>query len=396
MTDFDIFPDRIAEHCRKWDRKIVEEQFGPVPDDFIPMWIADMDFRAPAPLLERLHAAVDLGTFGYTYVYDAFYDAVGRYFQRNHHAALDRDWITLCYGTVQTLHFVMQAFCRAGDAVMLSTPVYEPFARAAGSVGANVIENGLVIRDNRYFIDFDLLEEQLRRFRPKLYLLCNPHNPSGRIWSRGELVRLVTLCAEYGAVVVSDEVHSGLILEGSYTSTAELGECFDHVILLSSPNKQYNLGGLKTSYAIVKDENIRKMFRDRLQKNSVTSPSTFGIIALTACYNECGEYAARLRDYILRSYRFAADALAAMTPALPAMKMESSYLLWVDIRPTGLGSDAFVRRLAEETGVLLESGNEFVGNGEGFVRMNLGTQFRTVREAFRRIAEFVKHERPSE
>ncbi len=389
MTDFDLFPDRYAEKCRKWDRAKIEEHFGPVGDDYIPMWIADMDFRASEPLLNRLHQAVDIGVFGYTYVYEEFYDAVIRYFERHHHASPKKEWLTLCYGTVSTLHYTVQAFCQKGDSVMLSTPVYDPFARAAAAFGAQVIENELVVENNRYRMDFKKMEEQLKQYRPKLYLLCNPHNPSGRIWSREELITLISLCRKYGTIVVADEVHSGLIFDGVYTSTVETGEFFQNVILLSSPNKQYNLGGLKTSYAIIENDELRKTFRSRLTKNSITSPTVFGIIALIACYNEGEEYTRALMGYLGENYRYARESIGTRITRLSCMEMESSYLLWVNIQKTGMDSDTFTHRLAKETGVLVESGNNFVGNGEGYIRINLGTQFRNVKEAFARMEKFV-------
>ena len=391
MTDFDIFPDRYAEKCRKWDRAKIEEHFGPVGGVYIPMWIADMDFRAPEALLNRLHQAVDIGVFGYTYVYEEFYDAVIRYFARHHHASPKKEWLTLCYGTVSTLHYTVQAFCQKGDSVMLSTPVYDPFARAATAFGARVIENQLTVENNRYQLDFEQLEQQLKKYRPKLYMLCNPHNPSGRIWSREELVTLISLCQKYGTVIVADEVHSGLIFGGVYTSTIETGELFQNVILLSSPNKQYNLGGLKTSYAIIQNEELRKVFRDRLTKNSITSPTVFGIIALIACYNEGEEYTRALMDYLAENKRYACDFIRNRIPQMSYMNMESSYLLWVNIQNTNMDSDSFTHRLARETGVLVESGNNFVGNGEGYIRINLGTQLKNVKEAFSRIGSFVKN-----
>nr|WP_319487302.1 PatB family C-S lyase [uncultured Caproiciproducens sp.] len=390
MTDFDYFPNRFAENCRKWNRAKIEEHFGPVSKDYIPMWIADMDFQAPEQLLKKLHQAVDIGIFGYTYVYDEFYDAVIRYFERHHHTSPMKEWITLCYGTVSTLHYVVQAFCKQGDSVMISTPVYDPFARAAAAAGAQVIENELVVRSNRYQIDFDSFERQLREHHPKLYLLCNPHNPSGRIWSREELVSLIALCAKYNTIVVADEVHSGLILDGVYTSTIETGRGFDNVILLSSPNKQYNLGGLKTSYAIIRNEELRMIFRDRLVKNSITSPSVFGIIALITCYNDGEEYTRECVNYLAQNYKYACDSINEEIPCLSYMNMESSYLLWVNIQNSKMDSDTFTRRLAQETGVLVESGNHFVGNGEGYIRINLGTQFKNIKEAFHRIGDFVK------
>lgn len=388
--NFDQFPDRYKEKCRKWDKEKIKEHFGEVPDDFVPMWIADMDFKAPDMVLKKLHEAVDIGVFGYTYVYDEFYDAVMDYFKENHNTVIEKDWITLCYGTVSTLHYTVQAFCTQGDTAVIQTPVYDPFHRAITAHGVDCIECPLVIENNRYYIDFEQLEAVLVKYKPKLYMLCNPHNPSGRIWSKEELIQLLNLCKKYETIVVADEVHSGMIYSKPFVSVSELGELFENVILLSSPNKKYNIGGLKTSYGIIKNPQIRTIFRDKLQKNSVTSPSVFGIIAFLACLNDGKEWSKECMKYIQKNYEYAIDFIEKNLQNVSYMKMESSYLLWIDISKTGITSDIFTSELAKQQGVLVESGNNFVGNGEGWIRINLGTQFSNVKKCFERIQYYME------
>jgi len=388
--NFDEFPDRYKEKCRKWDKEKIKENFGEVPQDIIPMWIADMDFQAPDILLKKLHETVDIGVFGYTYVYNDFFDSIRNYYLKHHHAKISDSWVTLCYGTVSTLHYTVQAFCREGDRIILQTPVYSPFQSAAKSQGVSCITNPLIIQDNRYMIDFTHFEYQLKTQRPKLYLMCSPHNPSGRIWNVEELERVFALCKKYNTIVVADEVHSGMIYEGPYTSISELGDCFDQAILLSSPNKKYNLGGLKTSFSIIKNEQIRNQFRSQLKKNSITSPNVFGILALTACMDEGDAWSEECMRYIYKNYQFAIDYIKNHLPMLSYMNMESSYLMWLDIRKTNKSSDRFTSELARNYGVLLESGSHFVENGEGFIRINLGTQYANVKECFLRIHEYLK------
>lgn len=387
--NFDEFPDRYKEKCRKWDRMKIEEHFGEVCEDIIPMWIADMDFKAPECLITRLHDAVDLGVFGYTYVYDEFYETIQDYYAIHENVDLEKAWITLCYGTVSTLHNIVQAFCQKQDAVIIQTPVYSPFHHAISAHGTICIEHKLCIKENRYMIDFDAFEQQLKTQRPKLYLLCTPHNPSGRVWSYAELHKLLLLCQQYGVIVVADEVHSGMIYEGEFTSMCNYMDTFDNIIVVSSANKKYNIGGLKTSYAIIKNERLRNVMNEQFAKNSITSPSVFGIIATISCMKDGNDWSKQCMAYIHKNYVYMCSFIDEHLSNVSYMKMESSYLLWINIHNTGISSDDFTREIARDYGVLVESGNHFVGQGEGWIRINLGTQFQNVKECCVRMKQYL-------
>jgi len=181
MFDFDKIIERKSDKCRKWDHQFVCSRFGAVAEDFIPLWIADMDFTSPPAVIDGFQRIVEHGTFGYTYAFNEFYDAVIGFQRDRHHVSIERDWITLNYGTVSTLHYMVQAFCQSGDSVMMSTPVYDPFAMATERQGVKVLANPLSVVDNRYQLDFSLVEDQLKLHKPKLWFFCSPHNPSGRI-----------------------------------------------------------------------------------------------------------------------------------------------------------------------------------------------------------------------
>ncbi|QCX32897.1 putative C-S lyase [Caloramator sp. E03] len=392
MYNFDIKTDRINERCRKWDKKIIKEHFKYVSDDFIPLWIADMDFKAPDNILNSFKKAIDRGVFGYTYVYDEFYDAVINWKKDMHGVEIYKEWITLSYGTVSTLHYIVQAFCNENDFVIMNTPVYEPFNSAAIKQGVRCIYNKLNIIENRYYIDFEEIESQLREFKPKLYLLCSPHNPSGRIWSIDELRKIAMLCKKYKTILVVDEVHGEQIHFGRFYSILSLEEeLMDNIILLSSPNKAFNLGGLKTSYSIIPNKNIRERFRERLFKNSITSPNVFGIIGIISAYNDCKDYLKEVTKYIYDNYLYTVDFIDNKIPKLSYMKMESSYLLWINISKTGITSTEFTKLLSSEYGVLVEDGNNFVCDGEGWIRINLGTQRENIKKAMERIEKCVQN-----
>ena len=187
MFDFDKIIERKSDKCRKWDHAFVCSRFGDVSEGFIPLWIADMDFTSPPAVIEGFQRIVEHGTFGYTWCFDEFYDATIAFQRTRHQVEVDRSWITLTYGTVSTLHYTVQAFCTAGDSVMMNTPVYDPFAMAAQRQGVKVLANPLRVEENRYQLDFHLIEDQLKTHRPKLWFFCSPHNPSGRIWRPDEI-----------------------------------------------------------------------------------------------------------------------------------------------------------------------------------------------------------------
>lgn len=390
MYNFDEKTDRVSEKCRKWDRKIIENKFGQVPNDIIPMWIADMDFKIPVEIENAFSMAIKRGVFGYTYCYDEFYEAVMDWQQTMHGVKVNREWITLSYGTVSTIHYTIQAFCQKGDYVLMNTPVYDPFDAAASRQGVNRIYNTLIVKDCRYYIDFESLKQQLEKYKPKLYLFCSPHNPSGRIWSTEELKKVAQLCKENNTILVTDEVHAEHIHYGKFSSILEINEYDDNLILLTSPNKGFNLGGLKTSYSVIPSQSIRDCFRKKLEQNSITSPNVFGIIGLITAYKYCKPWLYEVNEYIKGNYEILEEYIKNKIPKLKVMKMESSYLAWVDISETKLTSESVTNLLASKAGVLVENGAHFVNDGEGYIRINLGTQRKNVIEALKRMDDVLR------
>ncbi|MDF2634385.1 MAG: Cystathionine beta-lyase [Pelosinus sp.] len=389
MYHFDEIADRVSEKSRKWDRKIIENNFGLVSEDFIPMWIADMDFKMPPELEQAFHAAISRGVLGYTYCYEEFYEAVIKWQSDMHHVTVEKEWVTLSYGTVSTIHYVIQAFCKSGDCVLMNTPVYDPFDSAAEKQEVRRIYNSLKLVEGRYYIDFETLRSQLEKYKPKVYLFCSPHNPSGRIWSLEEMTEVARLCKEHNTILIADEVHGEHIHYGEFHSALKLNEEYENLILVTSPNKGFNLGGLKTSYSIIPNEHIRNRFRKKLEQNSITSPNVFGIIGIITAYKKCRPWLAEVNRYIRGNYEFFQSYIEKNIPKLQVMKMESSYLAWVDIKKTGLTSGEITNLLALKAGVLVENGDHFVKDGEGYIRVNLGTQKYRVLEALKRMEEIL-------
>lgn len=385
--NFDQMADRTIDHCRKWDKKLVQAKYPGTPDDFIPLWIADMDFVSAPCINEAFRTLADNGAYGYTYSYDEFYEAVIDWHKRRHHNHVEREWITLGYGTVSTMHYLYQAFCQPNEKVIMNTPVYDPFGYAAEHNGIQTVKNTLRYEDGQYFIDFDLLEKQLKEERPRVFLFCSPHNPAGRIWTLAEITQVAALCKEYGTLFVVDEVHSEIILSGEFVSAMQLPqEYHDNLIVLTSPNKGFNLGGLKTSYSIIPDAKIRSVFRHRMEMNSITSPNLFGVVGIVAAYTEGEEWLDAMTDYIRENYQMTKTYLAEHFPQWHLMEMEASYLPWVDISETGHGAMELTKHMAKEAGVIIEPGTNYVADGERFIRLNLGTTKAILKEALERMA----------
>lgn len=386
MYNFDEIIERKSDRCRKWDHQYVCSRFGDVPQDFIPLWIADMDFKSPPAVIERFTQVAQHGTFGYTWCFDEFYDAVVRFQAQRHQVTVQPEWVTLSYGTVSTLHYLVQAFCQPGDCVMMNTPVYDPFAHAVTRQNVTVLTNPLVVRDNRYHLDFEHIEAQMREHRPKVWLFCSPHNPSGRIWTAAEIKQVSDLCLQYGVLLVIDEVHAEHVLYGSFTGCLRPGcAAPENLILLTSPNKAFNLGGLKTSYSIIPDPALRTQFRRQLEKNSITSPNLFGVWGIIEAYNNSTDWLDELNHYLRGNADYLAQAVADYFPDWQMMQPESSYLAWINISTTGRTATDLTHEYACKTGVVVEDGSHYVADGEQYLRINFGTPHSLLEEAVKRL-----------
>lgn len=384
--NFDLILDRKKDYCRKWDKGFVESKFGEIPDDFIPLWIAEMDFKTADVILERFEEIVKHGMFGYTYTYQPFYDACINWQKRRHDVEVNQEWLTLTYGTVSTIHYLLQAFASPEDYIVMNTPVYDPFALAASRNNIKYICNTLVVKDNRYYIDFEALEQQMIEYRPKVYLFCSPHNPAGRIFTLEEMNHVAQLCKKYNVLLVADEVHSEHIISGKHYSALKLDSNYhDNLIILTSPNKGFNIGGLKTSYSIIPNEEIRNTFKKQLEKNSITSPNTFGIAGLVAAYENGDQWLDQVTEYIKGNYEYLLSFVNEHFKSWKVMKMEASYLVWINIQETGFTATELVKRFASKAGVIIEDGTHYVNDGENYLRINLGTPRIHIENALNRI-----------
>ncbi|MGL3994712.1 MalY/PatB family protein [Pediococcus acidilactici] len=385
--NFDDLADRSIDSARKWDLRIVKNRFPNVRTDFIPQWIADMDFKAAPPIRNALVKMAENGAYGYTYATSRWYDSVVNWQRERHHNEVQKDWITLGYGTVPNMHVLVQALLKPGDSVLVNTPVYGPFAYAAEHNNATVITVPLIKNGTRYDLDWEKIEIEMKNKRPKLTFFCNPHNPSGRIWSKTELIRMAELCKKYKVLFVSDEVHSEHVIKGNFVSALQLPEKYlDNLVMFTSPNKAFNLGGLKLSYSIIPSDAIRKTFRQQYTRNAVTSPNVPGQIAMITAYEKCGDWLDQCVSYIKENLTILTSIVDQDFPGWEMMEMESSYLPWISVEKSGIDMETIARLMAEKAGVVVGVGDDYVANAENFLRLNIGTSHAALEEALKRMA----------
>lgn len=377
--DFDGIIPRRGTNSVKWD----EEPAA----DILPMWVADMDFRTAPCVVEALRRKVDHGIYGYATVPKSYYDAVTEWFARRHDWAPESGWILPVTGVIPALSAILRALTRPGDQVLMLTPVYNHFFIAIDNSGCKPAECELICRDNTYTVDFDALERQAAAPEVKLMLLCNPHNPAGRVWTPEELRRIGDICLRHDVFVVADEIHCELVMPGfRYTPFASLSEEFcRRSVTCASPSKAFNLAGLQVANIFAADAEIREKITRALEINETGMISPFAIEALTAAYNEGAEWLDALNAYLWENYLALRDYFARNLPQFPVLPLEGTYLAWIDCRATGLSSDALTEKLLGEGRLHVNSGAIYGAAGEGFIRLNIACPRKLLDEGLERL-----------
>jgi cystathionine beta-lyase len=361
------------------------------PDRVLPMWVADMDFHCPSPVIEAMTARAEQGIFGYSRPTDSYYEAVINWLQRRHGWTVERDWIALSPGVVTAISMLVQSCTMSGDKVLIQRPVYYPFTNVIESNGRLVVSNSLLYEHGRYSMDFEDLSARASDPAVKMAILCSPHNPVGRVWSAGELARFGEICLENGVLVVSDEVHADLIYKGnSFTSFASISELFcANSVTCTAASKSFNLAGLKTSNIIIPDEALRESFVQEVERNGLYGANSFGIVATEAAYNHGEAWLESVMEYVEGNYRFMVAYLAQQLPQLRVVPAEGTYLVWIDFRELGLSPGDRRELLLNQARVLLDEGELFGPEGEGFERINIACPRSILVEALERIGAAV-------
>lgn len=378
--DFDKIIQRRGTNCVKWDE---------VSDnDTIPMWVADMDFETAPCIMQALQERLQHGCFGYTFVPESYYDATIKWFQHRHGWTIDRSSFIYTSGVVPAISAIIKAMTNEGDKVLVQTPVYNCFYSSIRNNGCVLAENPLRMENHRYLIDWDDFEKNCADPAVKVFLLCNPHNPAGRVWTREELEKMGSICLKHGVFVISDEIHCEFTMPGhTYTPFASLSEDFAmNSAVCLSPSKAFNIAGLQIANIIVKDADIRKKVDKAININEVCDVNPFGVIALQAAYTPEGEvWLNELCQYIDGNYQLAKKMLEEALPHCPVTTLEGTYLLWLNIASTGKTSQQVADDLMQHK-VYVNSGTMYGETaGEGYIRINLATRRSLVEEGIRRI-----------
>jgi cystathionine beta-lyase len=353
----------------------------------LPLWVADMDFTAPPAVIKALTERAQYGVFGYAKATDTLYDSITGWLERRHGWLIEKEWITLAPGVVPSIHLLVRALVQPGEKVLIQRPVYHPFTAAIERNNCMLVSNSLVYENGRYVIDFDDLAEKTADPDLKLAILCSPHNPVGRVWTREELTRFGEICLENDVLVISDEIHSDLIMPGqTFTPFASISQEFaNHSITCIAPSKSFNLAGLKTSAAIIADEALRQTFNNALMGVGLFGTNVLGLVAMEAAYSHGDGWLDAVIKYIQANYEYMESYLAECIPQIKPLPMEGTYLAWWDCRDLGLSAKDLKALFREKANIFIEEGEIFGPEGEGFQRINIACHRPILVEALERI-----------
>lgn len=375
--DFDKVVPRRGTNSYKWD--LVKQE------DVIPLWVADMDFAVAPPIQEALRKRMEHPVFGYTLVPDSYYEAVINWFCRRHNWHIEKDWILYTSGVVPAVSCAIKAFTLPGEKVLLQTPAYNCFFSSIRNQGCEVLENELVREGDTYHIDFDDFERKCADEKTTVFLLCNPHNPCGRVWTKEELQRMADICRKHHVKVISDEIHCEIIMPGChFTPFALVDE--DNGVTLNSPSKNFNIAGLQIANVICKNDEWRRRIDRVINIYEVCDVNPFGVIALQAAYNECGDWIDEMNQYVWGNYQYLKRFVLDELPQIQVIRMEGTYLAWLDIMCYELSSDEATQQLLHEGRVFVSSGTLYGRKaGEGYLRLNLACPRETLKQGLVRL-----------
>ena len=385
--DFDQIIDRRNTNSLKYDFAVERG----LPADVLPLWVADMGFRAPEPVLDALRKTVDHGIFGYSDVKDGYYDAVSQWFLTRFGWQTRPEWLVKTPGVVFALAMAVRSLTQPGDSVLIQPPVYYPFFNVIRSNDRKVVESRLVYKDGAYAIDFADFERKAAKEHVKLFILCSPHNPIGRVWTVEELRRLGDICRKHGIYVVSDEIHCDFTLPGHphHVFLDAVPELTERAIVCTAPSKTFNLAGLQASNIWIPGEEIRKRFVREMSRCGYSGLNRMGLIACQAAYEGGGDWLDGCRTYLRDNLDFLRAFLAERIPQVRLVEPEGTYFAWLDCSGLGLSQEALDEFIIRRAKLWLDAGHIFGGNGGQFQRVVLACPRATLRQALEQLAQAV-------
>ncbi|MCL2087428.1 MAG: pyridoxal phosphate-dependent aminotransferase [Oscillospiraceae bacterium] len=377
--NFDEIVNRSDTNSLKFD--FVRE--NNMPDDVLPMWVADMDFPAPPEVLEDIHNAVSHGIFGYTEAKEGYYNAVINWFKERFGYEATRREIVKAPGIVFALAQAIRAFTEKSDAILIQTPVYYPFYDIIHDNDRTLVTNPLVYSDKKYSIDFADFEQKIVQNNVKLFLLCSPHNPVGRVWTKAELERLNEICIKHDVLIISDEIHCDFVW-AEHTHTC-FGLINENAVIATAPSKTFNLAGLQISNLFVRDTELRKKLKAEINKSGYSQLNTLGIVSCESAYTKGAEWLEELKIYLERNINLTREFIQTKLPKIKFIEPQSTYLIWLDFAEYGLSQAKLDKRITNGAKLWLDGGTMFGKEGEGFQRINIACPQSVLKEALNRL-----------
>lgn len=381
--DFDTVTDRKNTNAIKYD---LAKKRGK-PEDAVSLWVADMDFPTAPCIQKAVAEKAAHGIWGYSRPDNRYYDALKKWYKERHNFEVQNEWVVNTPGVCFALATAVKAFTKEGESVLIQKPVYYPFFNIINSLQRKVVNSSLILKNNHYEIDFDDFERKIVQENVKMFILCSPHNPGGRVWTKQELQKISEICLAHNVLVVSDEIHSDITFGSNvHTVYGSLSEqALKNSIICTAPSKSFNLAGLQFSNIFIADEKLKKAFSEELDKTGYDEPSVFGIVAATAAYSEGADWFDSVKSYIWENILFAKKYIEENAPQIKVLVPEGTYLLWLDFSKTGLSDSEINDRVLNKAKVWLDSGSMFGKEGEKFQRINCATPRIILEDALKRI-----------
>lgn len=390
--DFNRLIERKGTNSLKYDFAAERGK----PEDVIPLWVADMDFQTPPEVTDAMIAACRHGIFGYTEVRLPYFETVRRWYQNHFHWEPEASWLVKTPGVVFAISMAIRAFTNPGDCVLIQRPVYYPFTNAILDNDRILANSPLQYRDGRYFMDLDDFEKKIVENRVKLFILCNPHNPVGRVWTEKELTELGEICLKHNVTVVSDEIHGDFVYSG-HRHTVFAGikpEYSDITVTCTAPSKTFNLAGLQVSNIFISNKELRRAFRKEVYRTGCMELNTLGLVACQAAYEKGLPWLSELRSYLKGNLEFVRTFLKQELPQITLVEPEGTYLIWLDFRALGMTDEELDRFILHEAKLWLDQGSMFGPEGEGFQRINIACPRATLEKAFTQLKHAVERLNP--
>lgn len=381
--DFDTVTDRKNTNAIKYD---LAKKRGK-PEDAVSLWVADMDFPTAPCIQKAVAEKAAHGIWGYSRPNNRYYDALKKWYKERHNFEVQNEWVVNTPGVCFALSTAVKAFTKEGESVLIQKPVYYPFFNIINSLQRKVVNSSLILKNNHYEINFDDFERKIVQENVKMFILCSPHNPGGRVWTKQELQKISEICLAHNVLVVSDEIHSDITFGSNvHTVYGSLSEqALKNSIICTAPSKSFNLAGLQFSNIFIADEKLRKAFSEELEKTGYDEPSVFGIVAATAAYSEGADWFDSVKSYIWENILFAKNYIEENASQIKVLVPEGTYLLWLDFSKTGLSDSEINDRVLNKAKVWLDSGSMFGKEGEKFQRINCATPRIILEDALKRI-----------